>query len=135
MPDQTRKKIKQMTKTILVVDDSTTTNLLCESIFQEKEYQVIIVDKGKEAFNRIKKDQPDIVLLDLMLPGTDGFTILKQLKQNDHTKQIPVIVVSARASREDREKALEYGALDYVMKPIGANNLVEKVESILDPAE
>ncbi|KKW43270.1 MAG: Response regulator receiver protein [Parcubacteria group bacterium GW2011_GWB1_57_6] len=98
-----------------------------------KQFQVISMNDGTKAFERIKAEQPDIVLLDIILPGVSGFDILDQLKRDESTRAIPVLVLSNLGSREDIQRGISLGAEGYLVK---ANNMVEdivkKVGAILD---
>lgn len=118
---------------ILLVEDNETGGLLIASLFEEnKNINIDIKVNGKDAINYLKNHKPDIVLLDIMLPDIDGFTILKQIRMHNATKDIPVVIISAKDRPEDIKKAKELGATDYVMKPVGINNLQERVFEILD---
>ena len=114
---------------IIVVDDSTTNNLLCKILFEEKGYKITAFENGKEALVAIKSSKPDMVLLDLMMPETDGLTMLRDIKEN--TTDIPVIIVSAADSRAYIDEALKLKPFDYVKKPIELDDLLEKVEQHL----
>jgi len=118
--------------TILLIEDSETNSLLVRSLFADNhDYTILVANKAKQAFQILKKETPDLILLDLMLPEIDGFQILELLKAEEQTKNIPVIVVSARDKREDIKRAKELGAVDYIMKPIGLNRLYERVNEYL----
>ena len=79
----------------------------------------------------MEKKIPSIVILDIMLPGTDGISILKKIRTQEHTKNLPVIMVTAKASEIDTVKALDYGADDYITKPFGLMELVSRVKAVL----
>lgn len=117
--------------TVLIVDDSSTNNLLCQTIFEENGYLTTVATSGKEALECIEKNIPSIILLDIMMPDLNGFEILEVLKSEERTKNIPVIMVSAKEEREGMRRALEMGAADYVQKPIGHNRLIERVKKII----
>lgn len=113
---------------ILVVEDSETSGMLIQSMFEENpNYKVNIATTGSEALQQIKDNKPDIILLDIMLPDIDGFTILRRLKHQKVTARIPVIIVSAKDKHEDVVLGKKLGAIDYVIKPIGTNKLYERV--------
>jgi twitching motility two-component system response regulator PilH len=119
-------------KKILIIDDSETNNILIRSLFEEKlGYEVVALNSSLKVLEKVKKYMPDIILLDLMMPYKDGFEVLSELKSNAYTKNIPVVIVSAKQEEEDIAKARNYGAVDYIRKPIGNNSLVEKVEKYL----
>ena len=122
-------------KKILVIDDSETNNILIKSLFEHLEgYEVIALNNSKEVLHIIEKFLPDLILLDLMMPQKDGFTILKELKSIPVCKDIPVIIVSAKQEARDIELAMKLGASDYIRKPLGNNNLVKKVEAFFTNA-
>ena len=116
---------------IIIVDDSSTNNLLCKILFDEKGYKTSIIDNGKQAISTIRNAKPDMVLLDLMMPQTDGLAVLRDLKSEDNTKDIPVIIVSASDSSAYINEVMQLKPLDYVKKPIGLNDLLGKVEDHL----
>lgn len=116
---------------IMIVDDSTTNNLLSQIIFQEKGYKTTILENGKKAIETIKKNKPDIVLLDLMMPIMDGLTVLKNIRQDEETRDTPVIIVSAADTKSNIEEVEKYHPIDFIAKPIGQNHLLEKVEEHL----
>lgn len=117
---------------ILVVEDSRTSSMLIQSIFEESnKYKVDVAVNGSQAMHKIKNEKPDLILLDIMLPDIDGFTILKRLKLHQPTAAIPVIIVSAKDKAKDIAMGKELGAVDYVLKPIGTNKLYERVDEII----
>ena len=118
---------------ILVVEDSETSAMLIRSLFEEgKKYTVAIATNGSDAFNCVKNNKPDLILLDIMLPDIDGYTILKRLKFHNSTRDIPVIIVSAKDKPENIELSKKLGAIDYVIKPIGTNKLYERVDATIN---
>ncbi|MBN1253123.1 MAG: response regulator [Bacteroidales bacterium] len=116
---------------IIIVDDSSTNNLLCKILFEEQDYKVTIIDNGKQAISTIKSTIPDMVLLDLMMPGIDGLAVLRELKTDEKTKNIPIIIVSAADTQAYINEVMKLKPLDYVKKPIGLNDLLGKVEYYL----
>jgi DNA-binding response OmpR family regulator len=121
------------TYSLLLIEDSETNNILVQSIFEEHPgYTIDIATSGKEAFRYLKSTTPDLILLDLMLPDIDGFSILETLKKEPKNKDIPVVIVSAKDKPEDVKRGKKLGADDYVLKPIGVNNLFARVERVLE---
>lgn len=113
---------------LLVIEDSEISRMLIESLFDEYPHiSVVSVENGTDAFDFLTNEKADIILLDVMLPGMNGFEILEKLKSQEETKDIPVIMVSAKTQENDIKYALELGACDYVVKPIGVNHLFERV--------
>lgn len=116
----------------MVIDDSETNNLLIKSIFEEKGgYRIFTERSGVKALDYVERYQPDLILLDIIMPRKDGITVLKELKSNPGTKDIPVVVVSARIDQALIEKLMDLGASDYIRKPIGLNHLYDRIENFL----
>jgi diguanylate cyclase (GGDEF)-like protein len=101
---------------VLVVDDEKSNLMVLNSILSA-EYSVFIAKTGEEALSRVAEDPPDLILLDILLPGIDGFEVLKRLKGSPETRMIPVIIITGLQSDEDEEKGLLLGAVDYITKP------------------
>lgn len=114
---------------ILVVDDESE---LVESLsegLQAHGYQVITATDGITAVNAARSEKPNLILLDLMLPQLDGFRILKLLKTDERYQDIPILVITARATAEDRTLAAECGADGWLTKPVRMEELLEKVRA------
>ena len=119
-------------KKILVIDDSETNNILIKSLFEETEKYVVFIENNSiKALDKTIKHNPDVILLDLMMPFKDGITVFNELKNHPLTENIPVIIVSARYQKKEVELIMKMGAVDYVMKPIGIHNILERVEKVL----
>ena len=118
---------------IMVVDDNEDNLDLVEAILESEGYENIVKARSaEEMFELLKKgEKPDLILLDVMMPGMDGFTACKILKESDRWRDIPVIMVTAKTSPEDLKKGFEVGAMDYIEKPISDVELVARVESAL----
>lgn len=106
-------------KTILIVEDETANLTMLISILKD-EFALIVEKSGSKALERAENQLPDLILLDIMLPDLDGYSVITALKNNDLTKEIPVIFVSALKNVEDEEKGFLLGAVDYVSKPYNA---------------
>lgn len=126
---------KNQTSRILVVDDSSTNIVLLEAILNGQGYEIETAQSVKEAYQIIKKETVDLILLDLLMPRISGYDFLKEIKSNESTKDIPVIIVSAVADAENRKKSIELGALDFINKPIDIQYFIEKIETILKKKE
>lgn len=116
---------------ILVVDDQFQNNELLEAYLVPQGYEVIKVQSGQEAFEKISGSQIDLVLLDIMMPGTSGIEVLEKLRADEKTKAIPVVMVTALKDTEDKLKALEAGCDDFISKPFDKTELLARVKSIL----
>jgi len=117
-----------MTATILVVDDESNIVELNRMYLENAGYRVITARTGAEALTRIENEHPDLVVLDLMLPGTDGWTVCREVRRRS---QVPIIMLTARTEDIDRILGLELGADDYVTKPYNPRELVARVRAVL----
>jgi len=120
-----------MSARILVVDDIETNRRLLEARLSAEYFDVIEAADGAEAVRRAREDSPDIILLDIMMPGMDGFEACRILKADPATKHIPVVMVTALDQRGDRIKGLEAGADDFLTKPVDDVALFARVRSLL----
>ncbi|MDR3322428.1 MAG: diguanylate cyclase [Synergistaceae bacterium] len=101
---------------ILAVDDERA-NLAVLNRILSADYTIFTAKSGEEALDRAQKDRPDLILLDIVMPGMNGFDVLTKLKESPHTRNIPVIIVTGLSSEEDEEKGFFLGAVDYITKP------------------
>lgn len=113
-----------------VEDDANIRKLVCYALEKEG-HQVKGFSEGKELWQEIKKEIPELILLDIMLPGEDGLSILKNLRENPHYEEIPVIMLSAKGSEFDKVAGLDLGADDYIAKPFGMTELSSRVRAVL----
>ena len=113
--------------TILVVDDEVRNVRLMEAILAPRGYAVVTAYNGEEALQHVQWQRPDLILLDVMMPGIDGFTVCKRLKDNSDTCLIPVVIMTALGQTEDRIKGIDAGADDYVVKPYDARHLMARI--------
>lgn len=119
-----------MKKKVLVIDDSETNNFLVKAILEEnKDILVFTLSNSKKAIKLIQDVNPDLIILDIMMPDIDGIQILRELNQLKIIQKYNIIVVSAKNNASIKEEALTLGAIDYIVKPIGNSNLFEKVEN------
>ncbi len=116
---------------ILVVDDEPDVLELVEYNLKSAGYDVIRAVDGQEALKKAKNGKPDLILLDIMLPGIDGFEVCKVLKREQETSAIPIIMLTAKAAEVDRVVGLELGADDYIVKPFSPRELVLRVKAVL----
>ena len=120
-----------MKRTVLVIEDEPLGARLAEVILASEGYDVTIVSDGIRGLEASQADAPALILLDLMLPGIDGYEILDRLKADPQTASIPVVVLSARAHSTDIDRATEAGATAYLSKPYRKAVLLATVGSIL----
>jgi len=117
---------------ILIVDDMPLNLQILGNILDKSKYKTALAQNGEQALNFVKKKLPDLILLDVMMPGIDGFTVCKRLKQNPLTCEIPVIFITAKTEKDDIVKGLEYGAVDYVTKPFNSKELITRVNTHIE---
>ncbi|MBU0567668.1 response regulator [bacterium] len=120
-----------MAKKILVVDDNVDMVDLLKSILEMEGYDVIEAFDGQEALDKSKQQQPDFILLDIMMPIMDGWETCRRLKGCRKTSQIPVTILTARVNPEDREKASRLGADDYLTKPFDPDELLNRIKKVV----
>jgi len=118
-------------KTILIIDDSTTNIVLLQAVLNNKGYLIETALNVKDALSIVSKKNPDLILLDLLMPRINGYDFLKEIKENDKTCNIPVIVVSALTDQENIQRSMELGANEFITKPVDIQKLLEMVASIL----
>ena len=116
---------------ILLVEDNEMNRDMLSRRLERRGYEVIVAVDGEEGVARAKADAPDVVLMDLSLPGIDGWEATRQLKAADETRSIPVLALTAHAMAGDREKALAAGCDDFDTKPVDLPRLIDKIEGLL----
>ncbi|MBW6472412.1 MAG: response regulator [Anaerolineaceae bacterium] len=122
-----------MPKKIVYIEDDLEMTYLIKMILERKGYEIISTNDGMEGFEIIEREKPDLVLLDLMMPNIDGWDIYHQLKSNEITNQIPVIIISAKAQPIDKVLGLQIAKVNnYISKPFRPQELLESIESILN---
>ena len=124
-----------MPKKILVVDDEPHIVKLVQSRLKANGYDVITAFDGKEALDIAHKENPDLIILDLMLPQMDGYKVCGLLKRDTKYINVPIILFSARAQEEDIKLGQEVGADAYITKPFKPDELLEKIEKLLKERE
>jgi len=120
------------TKVVVCIEDEPEMIMLIKAILNRKGYEVVGAINGREGLETIERVKPDLVLLDLMMPGMDGWEVYQKLKANETLQHIPVIVVTAKAQSIDKMLGLHIAKVDdYIAKPFSPNELVESIEKVL----
>ena len=122
--------MSQKAKILIVDDEPFNVDVLLQEL-EELDYELITASNGQEALDKIKSQQLDLILLDLMMPVLDGFAVLKEIKDDDALRDIPVIIVSAASDSKSIVKGIKQGADDYITKPIDADHLKDKLKDHL----
>jgi DNA-binding response OmpR family regulator len=117
---------------VLVIDDEAPIRLLCRVNLEAEGMDVLEAADGKTGLDLAREQQPDVVLLDVMMPGLDGWRVAEELLEDDRTRGIPIIFLTARAEFRDRARGLDIGGVDYVTKPFNPLDLAQLVRGLLD---
>ena len=120
-----------MAKILMIEDNEMNRDALSRRLAR-KGYEVITAVDGEQGIVMIQSETPDLILMDMNLPGKDGWTVTQELKASPETQAIPIIALTAHAMIGDREKALKAGADDYDTKPVEFNRLLGKIEDLLN---
>ena len=117
-------------KNILVVDDSATDRHLITEMLKKNGYTVSIATSGEEAIVKAKQEHPDLILMDIVMPGMSGFEATRSIARDAGTSGIPVIICSTKGQETDKAWGLRQGAKDYLVKPINEKVLIEKLKAL-----
>lgn len=117
-------------KSILVVDDSPTERHVLVELLSKNGYKVITAESGEEGIEKAKTESPDLILMDVVMPGLNGYQATRILTRDETTKHIPVIVCTSKGQETDRIWGLRQGALDYIVKPIVGEDLLSKIAAL-----
>lgn len=121
----------QKPPSILVVDDSETNLVLLTAVLEDGGWEVQTAESAASAMEKLNSSPFDLILLDLLMPGIDGFGMIDKLKSDERYRNIPVIVISAVNNPDTKEKCLQKGAVDYMPKPVKIQEVLGKVRNIL----
>ena len=115
-------------KLILVVEDNEKNRVLFRDILQKRGYKIVEAETGEQAIMLLQKERPDLILMDIQLPGKDGITVTREIKANEATRDIPVLALTSYAMKGDRERMLEAGFDKYISKPINVGEFLNTVD-------
>ena len=118
-------------KKILIIDDTDLMVKLTRDILTEKGYDVVSANNGMDGIRMVMTEKPDLVLLDIVMPGIDGFEVCKMLRQDESNNLMPIIMLTAQGNEEDKLTGLELGADDYITKPFNPRELISRVKNTL----
>ncbi len=117
--------------TILIVDDSPTETYVMKSLLEKEGYTILLADNGEKGVAEAKRVQPDLILMDVVMPGLNGFQATRQLSRDPETKEIPVIMVTTKDQETDKAWGKRQGAKEYVVKPVAVKELLAKIQAVL----
>jgi DNA-binding response OmpR family regulator len=120
---------------VLVIDDEAPIRLLCRVNLEAEKMEVLEASDGPTGLEKARAAKPDVILLDVMMPGLDGWQVAEQLLEDDATRSIPIVFLTARAEFRDRARGLDLGGIDYVTKPFNPLELAPLVEDMLKRVE
>ncbi len=118
-----------MNKKVLIVDDDPTVRQLIRVALRD--YQIVEGFNGAEALEKVRLEKPDLILLDVMMPKMNGFEVIRCLKADPATKEIPIIILTARGDRSTLERSQQEGVVTYITKPFSPRSLAKKVNEIM----
>lgn len=118
-------------KKILLVDDEPNIIMSLEYTFKKQNFEVFIARDGQEALDILKNEQPDLIILDIMMPNVDGYATIESVKKNEKLSNCKIIFLSAKNKESDIEKGMQLGADAYLTKPFSIKKLVEQVNELL----
>ena len=124
-----------MSKRILVIEDDPASLRLMQYILEHKGYEVLTAVNGLDGLKKARSEEPDLVILDVMLPGMDGFDICYHLRAEPQTAKLPILMLSAKAREVDRDTGLKVGADYYITKPVDPAEIISNVEALLAQGE
>lgn len=116
---------------ILLVDDSETVLQMEQMILAKSSYELILARDGEEGVAKALTTQPDLILMDVVMPKMNGFEAMKQLRENAQTRSVPIVMVTSKAEAESMETGYQTGCSDYIIKPIDQLELMMKVKNLL----
>ena len=114
---------------VLIVDDSPTDQHVISEMLKKHGFETMVANDGEEAINMAESAHPDVILMDVVMPGMNGFQATRKLSKNPATSAIPVVMVTTKDQETDRVWGLRQGAVEYLMKPIGDDELVAAVRA------
>ena len=115
---------------ILIVDDSPTERHVLNEMLTKAGYEVIASDNGEDAILRAKRDRPDVILMDVVMPGLNGFQATRAISRDPDTKSIPIIMCTSKSQETDKIWGLRQGARDYLVKPVDRDALLAKIAAL-----
>ncbi|MCK4722354.1 MAG: response regulator [Dehalococcoidia bacterium] len=123
-----------MSKRILVIEDDPNTSMFVQYTLEQEGYQEVVAKDGLEGLKKAEYEHPDLIILDVMLPGLDGYEVCSRLRLKPETTNLPILMFSAKARQDDKDAGLRVGADDYLAKPADPSEIRAKVAALLGNA-
>ncbi|MEJ2054775.1 MAG: response regulator [Calditrichaceae bacterium] len=120
-----------MPNTVFIVEDDQDIAEILRFNLEHRGYEVLWKGNGEEAYESIKEKLPDLLILDISLPGISGLQICRYLRSNPKTQKLPIMILTARTKKEDREEGMRAGADDYITKPFNLNDVMKRVDALI----
>jgi DNA-binding response OmpR family regulator len=120
---------------VLIVDDEAPIRLLCRVNLEAEQMQVLEAGDGPTGLETARREKPDVILLDVMMPGLDGWRVAEELLDDPATSSIPIVFLTARAELRDRARGLDLGGLDYITKPFNPVDLAPMIRDLIERVE
>ncbi len=117
--------------TILIIDDSPTELHLFQSMLEKSGFETLVADSGEDGIRQAEAAQPDCILMDVVMPGMNGFQATRKLTHDPRTANIPVIMITTKDQETDKIWGMRQGAVEYIVKPIGQKELAAKINSVM----
>jgi twitching motility two-component system response regulator PilH len=117
-------------KRILIVDDSPTERHVLNDLLTKAGFEVVASDSGEDAIHKSKQAKPDLILMDVVMPGLNGFQATRAISRDPETKSIPIILCTSKSQETDKIWGLRQGARDYIVKPVNRDELLAKIRSM-----
>jgi len=124
-----------MATRVLVIDDESPIRLLCRVNLEAEQMEVLEAADGPTGLEKARSELPDVILLDVMMPGLDGWRVAEELLDDDRTARIPIVFLTARAELRDRARGIDLGGVDYVTKPFNPVELAPLVRDLITRVE
>ena len=125
-----RKTAKTRGKRILIVDDSPTERHVLNDMLTKSGYEVVTSDNGEDAIQKAKLLKPDLIVMDVVMPGLNGFQATRAISRDPETRTIPIILCTSKSQETDKIWGMRQGARDYIVKPVNRDELLEKIAAI-----
>ena len=119
---------------LLMIDDDASLNKLLVEYFDRFGHKLTTATTARDGRYLLRRDDPDLLILDVMMPGLDGFEVCRRMKDDPKLRQIPVLLLSARGREHDRERGMALGAAEYMTKPYSPTDLMQRIRGLLEPS-